>query len=57
MTIVEESFSTRKLLSGAELKEFNAKSDIFGGLQMASHLALIGGLGYLHYLAMVELAR
>lgn len=52
MTIVEETFSTRKLLSGAELKEFNAKSDIFGGLQMASHLALIGGLGYLHYLAM-----
>ena len=52
MTIVEETFSTRKLLSGAELKEFNAKSDIFGGLQMASHLALIGGLGYLQYLAM-----
>ena len=51
MKTVEESFSTRKLLSGAELKAFNAKSDLFGGLQMASHLGLIGGLGYLHYIA------
>ena len=49
---VEESFSTRKLLSGAELKEFNTKSDLAGGLQMASHLGAILALGYLHFLAM-----
>ena len=49
---MEESFSTRKLLSGAELKEFNTKSDLAGGLQMASHLGAILVLGYLHFLAM-----
>jgi fatty acid desaturase len=52
VTTVEESFSTRKLLSGAELKEFNTKSDLAGGLQMASHLGAILVLGYLHFLAM-----
>ena len=49
---MEETFSTRKLLSGAELKELNTKSDLAGGLQLGSHVAAILGLGYLHYLAM-----
>jgi fatty acid desaturase len=49
---VEDSFSTRKLLSGAELKALNAKSDIAGFLQLGSHLAAIALCGYLHVLAM-----
>ena len=31
---MEESFSTRKLLTGAELKELNTKSDLAGALQL-----------------------
>jgi fatty acid desaturase len=34
------------------LKEFNAKSDLAGGIQMASHLGAIAVLGYLHFLVM-----
>ena len=49
---MEESFSTRKLLSGAELKELNTKSDLAGALQLGSHVGAILVLGYLHYLAM-----
>ena len=49
---MEESFSTRKLLSGAELKELNTKSDLAGALQLGSHVGAIMVLGYLHYLAM-----
>ena len=49
---MEDSFSTRKLLSVAELKALNAKSDIAGFLQLGSHLAVIALCGYLHVLAM-----
>ena len=49
---MEESFSTRKLLTGAELKAFNTKSDLAGALQLGSHAGAILVLGYLHYLAM-----
>jgi len=49
---MEESFSTRKLLSGTELKELNTKSDLAGALQLGSHVGAIMMLGYLHYLAM-----
>ena len=38
---MEESFSTRKLLSGAELKELNTKSDLAGALQLGSHVGAI----------------
>ena len=37
---MEESFSTRKLLSGAELKELNTKSDLAGALQPVSYTHL-----------------
>ena len=50
--VMEETELTCKLLSGAELKELNTKSDLAGGLQLGSHVAAILGLGYLHYLAM-----
>jgi fatty acid desaturase len=49
---MEESFSTRRLLSGAELRELNSKSDLAGALQLGSHIGAILVLGYLHYLAM-----
>ena len=49
---MEESFSTHKLLSGAELKELNTESDLAGALQLGSHVGAILLLGYLHYLAM-----
>ena len=49
---MEEAFSTRKLVEPKDLKALNTKSDLRGGLQMASHLATIAGFGYLHFLAM-----
>ena len=49
---MEEAFATRKLIKPAELKALNAKSNLCGGMQMASHLGLIAGLAALHYLAM-----
>lgn len=49
---MEESFSSRKLIAPKDLKALNTKSDLIGGLQMASHLGVIAGFGYLHYLAM-----
>ena len=49
---MEEAFATRKLIKPAELKALNAKSNLWGGMQMASHLGLIAGLAALHYLAM-----
>lgn len=48
---MEASFSRRKLVTPAELKELNQRSDLWGGLQMGSHLAAILGVGYLHALA------
>ena len=49
---MEASFSRRKLLTPAELKQLNQRSDLYGSLQMASHLGAITVTGYLHYLAM-----
>lgn len=49
---MEESFASRKLIKTAELKELNVKSNLRGGAQMASHLGLIGALGYAHMLVM-----
>ena len=49
---MEDTFSTRKLLTGAELKELNTKSNIAGGLQLASHVGAIAALCWLHYMAL-----
>ncbi|KAA2311754.1 rhizopine catabolism protein [Puniceibacterium sp. HSS470] len=49
---MEASFSRRKLLEPAELRELNQRSDLWGGLQMASHLGAIAVLVWLHALAM-----
>jgi len=49
---MEETFAARKLIKSAELKALNDKSDLRGGIQMASHLGAIGGLGVLHYHAL-----
>jgi len=49
---MEEVFSRRKIVTPAELKELNERSDMMGWLQMLSHIGLIIGLGYAHSLAM-----
>ncbi len=49
---MEASFSRRKLLSPAEYKALNTRSNLWGGLQMASHLGAILLVGWLHALAM-----
>ena len=49
---MDENFSTRKLLSIAELKALNTKSDLAGWAQLGSHFGAIALCGYLHYLAM-----
>ena len=49
---MDENFSTRKLLSIAELKALNKKSDLAGWAQLGSHFGAIALFGYLHYLAM-----
>ena len=49
---MEASFSRRKILSPTELRELNARSDLWGGVQMASHLGAIGAAVWLHALAM-----
>ena len=49
---MEASFSRRKLLEPAELRRLNERSDLYGGLQMASHWGVIAIVGYLHWLAM-----
>jgi len=49
---MEEVFSRRKIVTPAELKELNERSDLMGILQMSSHLGLIGLLGYAHSIAM-----
>tara|TARA_R110000737_G_scaffold16094_4_gene33147 strand:- start:995 stop:1975 length:981 start_codon:yes stop_codon:yes gene_type:complete len=49
---MEASFSRRKLLEPAELRELNQRSDLWGGLQMASHVGAIAVLVWLHTLAM-----
>ena len=49
---MEETFSTRKLLQTNELKNLNQKSDLFGFLQLGSHVGTILALGYAHYLVL-----
>jgi fatty acid desaturase len=50
--MMEASFSRRKLVTPVELKELNARSDIRGSLQMATHVGAIICAGSLHSLAM-----
>ena len=45
-------FSRRKVLSPEELRALNARSDMWGGVQMASHLGAIVLVGCLHALAL-----
>ncbi len=49
---MEASFSRRKVLEPAELKALNEKSDLYGFLQIGSHVGAILIAGYLHALAM-----
>ena len=49
---MEADFSRRKLLTPTELRALSTRSDIRGGLQMASHLGAIVAVGILHALAM-----
>ena len=49
---MEETFSTRKLLQTNELKNLNQKSDLFGFLQLGSHVITVIILAYAHALAL-----
>ena len=49
---MEASFSRRKLLTPAELKDLTARSDKMGAIQMGSHLGAILLVGILHWQAM-----
>ena len=49
---MEESFSSRKLLQTNELKNLNQKSDLFGFLQLGSHVSTVIILAYAHALAL-----
>ena len=49
---MEEVFSRRKIVNATELKYLNERSDLRGWAQLLSHLALIAGLGYAHYMVM-----
>ncbi|MEO0904826.1 MAG: rhizopine catabolism protein, partial [Pseudomonadota bacterium] len=49
---MEASFSRRKLLTPAELRALSERSDLQGGLQMASHMGAILVVGILHAMAM-----
>lgn len=49
---MEASFSRRKLLTPAELKDLTARSDKMGAIQMTSHLGAILLVGILHWQAM-----
>tara|TARA_R110002020_G_scaffold26514_9_gene85966 strand:+ start:1203 stop:2183 length:981 start_codon:yes stop_codon:yes gene_type:complete len=49
---MEASFSRRKLLEPAELRELNQRSDLRGWLQMGSHLAAIAVAVVLHAMVM-----
>ena len=49
---MDASFSRRKILDPSELRALNARSDLWGGAQMASHVGAILIAGYLHALAL-----
>ena len=49
---MEASFSRRKLLTPVELRSLSERSDMRGGLQMASHLGAIAVVAILHAIAM-----
>ena len=49
---MEASFSRRKLLTPTELRALSERSDLRGGLQMASHMGAIIFVGILHGYAM-----
>ena len=49
---MEASFSRRKLVTPAELKSLNVRSNLRGAGQMASHVGAILIAGYLHSLAL-----
>lgn len=49
---MEAGFSRRKLLTPVEMRALTARSDLWGGMQMASHLGAIVVVGLLHAMAM-----
>ncbi len=49
---MQGSFSRRGILDPSELRALNARSDLMGTLQMASHLLAIAGAAWLHALAL-----
>jgi fatty acid desaturase len=49
---MEASFSRRQLIEPAELRKLSERSDLMGGLQMASHLGALALAGWAHWLAM-----
>ncbi|HID67897.1 MAG TPA: rhizopine catabolism protein [Roseibacterium sp.] len=49
---MEASFSRRKLLTPVELRTLSERSDLRGGLQMASHLGMIAIVAVLHAVTM-----
>ena len=49
---MDASFSRRKLLTPIELRRLSERSDLQGGLQMASHVGAIIAVGILHGYAM-----
>ena len=49
---MDASFSRRKLLTPAELRQLSERSDLQGILQMASHVGAIVLVGLLHWQAM-----
>ena len=50
---MEQSFSRRQLLTPTELRTLSERSDLRGGVQMASHFGAIVLVGYAHVAAMV----
>ena len=49
---MQGSFSRRGILDPSELRALNARSNLMGALQMASHLLAIAGAAWLHALAL-----
>jgi fatty acid desaturase len=49
---MDAEFSRRKLLTREEMRALTARSDLWGGLQMASHWGAIAVVGVLHWMAL-----